>query len=79
VSQATYEAAVKACGGAGPSPAITKAEAAFSECMRANGVHVPAGKSAPLFAYLRETNNPKLGPALRKCSQQLKEALRKSG
>jgi hypothetical protein len=75
VSQGTYNAAVKACGGSvGGTTAVTKAITRFIACMRANGVNVPApGKGKGLLSYLGDVKNPKFSPALKKCAALLRE------
>jgi hypothetical protein len=81
VSQATYDAAVRACGG-NEKGSVAKAIDRFVACMRAQGVKVSApsaklrraGKGG-FSAYFGDFNNPKFSPALKKCQPILNAAV----
>lgn len=76
VSHATYEAAVKACGGAaGGATTVEKSLTRFIACMRENGINVPTpgtGKRG-LLGYLGDAKNPKFSGALKKCAPLLRQ------
>jgi hypothetical protein len=85
VSQATYDAAVRACGG-NEKGSVAKALDRFVACMRAEGIKisVPSAKlrgtgKGGFNAYFGDFKNPKFSPALKKCQPILNSALAAAG
>ena len=84
VSRATYEAAIKKCGGvpegasrpAHAEPRLVTALASFAACMRRNGVNVPApntsGKGPVFNSSGLNPTSPKFTAARTKCQPLLR-------
>lgn len=94
VTRAQYEAAVKKCGGfpagrfAGGaartnSPAFRQALVKFAECLRSNGIKVPAPNTSgkgPIFSTKGlNTASPQFRSATMKCRSALAAAFRRPG
>ncbi len=92
VTRAQYEAALKKCGGhvfggAGArfsnDPAFEAALAKFAECLRQNGVNVPApntsGKGPVFNTKGIDTSSPQFRAATTKCRSALTSAFRRPG
>jgi hypothetical protein len=95
VTRAQYEAAVKKCGGfpagrfAGGaaartnSPAFRQALVKFAECMRSNGIKIPAPNTSgkgPIFSSKGlDTTSPQFRSATMKCRSALVATFRRPG
>ncbi len=90
VTRAQYEAALKKCGGGGSfaggghrfnSPAFKQALTKFAECMRENGVNVPAPNTSgngPVFDTKGiDTSSSQFKTAESKCRSDLTSAFRR--
>ena len=92
VTRAQYEAALKKCGGhvftgggarITKDPVFTAALAKFAECLRQNGVNVPAPNTSgngPVFDTKGiDTSSPQFRAATTKCRSTLTSAFRRPG
>jgi hypothetical protein len=92
VTRAQYEAALKKCGGhvftgGGArftnNPVFTAALAKYAECLRQNGVNVPApntsGKGPVFDTKGIDTSSPQFKAATTKCRSALTSAFRRPG